>query len=67
MAPCASLSTSAFVLDDLSAGTDSSAWLSVEIVDEGAISTDAALDSASEVGTDAGEVMYEVERRVSGA
>ncbi len=67
MAPCASLSTSAFVLDDLSAGTDSSAWLSVEIVDEGAISTDAALDSASEVNTDAGEVMYEVERRVSGA
>lgn len=66
MALCASLSTSACELDEPFAGKEFSAWLPEGVGDAEATFSEVALDRVSDVGTGAGEVMYEVDKRTSG-
>ena len=66
LALSASLSTFAFELDRPFAGKELSTWLSAGIGDEVATSADVTPDRVSDVGTGAGEVMYEVDKRTSG-
>jgi hypothetical protein len=61
----ASLSPSAFELERPFAGNELSTWLSAGADDEAAALGDAALESASEVGSGLREVMYDVDKRVS--
>lgn len=63
----ASLSISMFELDRPFAGKELSAWLSAGFDDEAAASDDAALSLVSKVGMGAADVMYEVDKTVSGA
>lgn len=65
MALKAPLSTSAFELERPFAGKELKTWLSAEADEEEAASCDAALDLISDVGTELGDVMYDVDKRVS--